>query len=145
MHSPNYLGPILAGERGFLTLKNLTKSSFVFTSGSAPLSGQDYWYSWEALLFQFCGGFCCCFRKICDNEKVLLPQILTLVSALQQQRWLQQTVCSTSYCESMKGYATSNRQNRPTKSLSISSEDSSPLSGQGHWYSWEAVHPSKSC
>ena len=145
MHSPSYLEPISAGERVSLTLKKLTKSSFVLTSGSAPLSGQGYWYSWEAFLFQFCGGFCCCFRKIGDNEIVLLPQILTVRSALQQQRWLRQTVCSTSYCEPIKAYATSNRQTRPTKSLSISSEDSSPFSGQGYWYSWEAVHPVKSC
>ena len=70
-----------------------------------------------------CFNFATVFAAF-SAELVVLLQILTVRSALQQQSWVRQTVCSTSYCEPIKAYTPSQRQTGPTKSLFISSEDS---------------------
>ena len=45
--------PISAGGRVLLTLKKQIKSSSIFRTVYAPLSGRGYWYSWEDFGFHF--------------------------------------------------------------------------------------------
>ena len=59
------------GEQDSLTLKKLIEPSGLGTSNSAPSSGQDFWYSWKAVLFQIIVVGRCLYESG-DNDTDLL-------------------------------------------------------------------------